>query len=275
MKKPFPAYRGDDAYVFVCYSHADADVVFPEISELNQHGINIWYDEGISAGDNWRDSLANAIVSAERLVLYVSRASTASENCMKEVSYAVEHKIPVICVYLERADLPPGLNLYLGDLHAITLDTQNRTEQLLQQLGATPVPKKVEKTRRKLRWYVPLTVMVVLTASWLFWISRPPIPTSASIGVLPFDKIGSEDTQYFADGVSETILNSLARLPDIKVAARTSSFLFRDKPDLQEIAAALGVRFIVDGSVQRIESQVRVSAYMIDTASNETWLQLI
>ena len=50
MERPFPAYKGDDSYIFVSYAHADADEVYPEITWLKEAGINIWYDEGISAG---------------------------------------------------------------------------------------------------------------------------------------------------------------------------------------------------------------------------------
>ena len=50
MDKPLPTYKGDDSYVFVCYAHADQGVVKAEIRWLQDQGINVWYDEGISAG---------------------------------------------------------------------------------------------------------------------------------------------------------------------------------------------------------------------------------
>lgn len=54
MDTPFPAYSGDQPYVFVCYAHADSDIVYPEMVWLREQGTNLWYDEGISAGKNWR-----------------------------------------------------------------------------------------------------------------------------------------------------------------------------------------------------------------------------
>ncbi len=48
MEKPFPAYQGDEPYVFVSYSHADTERVYAELARLNDQGFNIWYDEGIS-----------------------------------------------------------------------------------------------------------------------------------------------------------------------------------------------------------------------------------
>ncbi len=68
MDKPFAAYKGDDPYVFVCYAHDDEDVVYTEISGLRDQGINIWYDEGISAGKVWRRELAEAIKGAHRIL---------------------------------------------------------------------------------------------------------------------------------------------------------------------------------------------------------------
>ena len=72
------------------------------------------------------------------------------------------------------------------------------------------------------------------------------------------------DDEYFADGLTEEILNSLAQLPELLVTARTSAFSFkgRDIP-VQEIATALGVRHIVEGSVRKSGERLRVTAQLI------------
>ena len=64
MDRPFPAYQGDEPYIFVSYSHTDSSSVFPELSRLKNQGFNIWYDEGIEAGTEWREELGKAIVNA-------------------------------------------------------------------------------------------------------------------------------------------------------------------------------------------------------------------
>ena len=86
-----------------------------------------------------------------------------------------------------------------------------------------------------------------------------------SVAVLPFTSMSSgEDDGYFADGLTEEILNSLARLPELLVTARTSSFHFKDKNmPVPEIAAALGVKHIVEGSVRRSGERVRITAQLI------------
>ena len=79
-----------------------------------------------------------------------------------------------------------------------------------------------------------------------------PIP-QLSIAVLPFANMSSsKDEEYFGDGLAEEILNVLAHIPGLKVTARTSSFAFRGKKlDIREIAEALGVRTVLEGSVRR------------------------
>jgi TolB-like protein/Tfp pilus assembly protein PilF len=87
-----------------------------------------------------------------------------------------------------------------------------------------------------------------------------------SIAVLPFVNMsGDPDNEYFSDGISEEILNVLAGTPELQVAARTSSFSFKGKSlEVPEIAAALKVRMVLEGSVRRQGDKVRITAQLID-----------
>ena len=87
----------------------------------------------------------------------------------------------------------------------------------------------------------------------------------ASVAVLPFANLSDDkDNEYFSDGLTETLLHMLAQVPDLKVAARTSSFAFKDQNvNVQEIAAALGVANILEGSVQRSGDRVRITAQLV------------
>jgi len=86
-----------------------------------------------------------------------------------------------------------------------------------------------------------------------------------SIAVLPFVNMSSDEEQeWFADGLTEEILNSLARTPDLLVTARTSSFAYKGSTeDLPTIAAALGVEHVLEGSVRRAGNRLRVTAQLI------------
>jgi len=89
-----------------------------------------------------------------------------------------------------------------------------------------------------------------------------------SIAVLPFENMsGEKENEYFSDGLAEEILNLLARIPALKVIARTSAFAFKEKrQDIREIASALGVSNVLEGSVRKSGSRVRVSAQLIAAA---------
>jgi TolB-like protein len=86
-----------------------------------------------------------------------------------------------------------------------------------------------------------------------------------SIAVLPFVNMSADaDNEYFSDGISEEILNALARVKELKVAGRTSSFAFRDKDqDLRTIGEALNVAHILEGSVRKSGNKLRITAQLI------------
>jgi len=89
--------------------------------------------------------------------------------------------------------------------------------------------------------------------------------TEKSIAVLPFVNMSSDPEQeYFSDGISEEILNSLAKVKDLKVAGRTSSFAFKGQnQDLRQIGETLGVEHILEGSVRKSGATVRITAQLI------------
>jgi len=96
--------------------------------------------------------------------------------------------------------------------------------------------------------------------------AKPASPKS--VAVLPFVNMSSDPEQeYFSDGISEEILNALARVKDLKVAGRTSSFAFKGQnQDLRKIGEALGVANILEGSVRKSGNTVRITAQLIQVA---------
>jgi len=90
-------------------------------------------------------------------------------------------------------------------------------------------------------------------------------PISKSIAVLPFVNMSSDPEQeYFSDGISEEILNALAKVKDLKVAGRTSSFAFKgENQDLRQVGETLGVEHILEGSVRKSGTKVRITAQLI------------
>jgi len=100
---------------------------------------------------------------------------------------------------------------------------------------------------------------------------NPPLklPSKPSIAVLPFDNLsGDKDQEFLADGLSETITSALAMIPELFVIARNSSFTYKGKATkVQQIARELGVRYVLEGSLQKAGDSLRVTAQLIDAAN--------
>ena len=96
----------------------------------------------------------------------------------------------------------------------------------------------------------------------------PVVATAKSIAVLPFVNMsGDAGNEYFADGLSEELLNLLAKIPELRVAARTSAFKFKgQKVNVQEVAQQLNVAHVLEGSVRKSGNKVRITAQLVKAA---------
>src|SRR6516162_9859848 len=101
-------------------------------------------------------------------------------------------------------------------------------------------------------------------------ISQAPSAPRLSIVVLPFTNLSDErDQQYFADGMTDDLTTDLSRIPHMFVIARNTAFTYRDKlVGAREIGRELGVRYVLEGSVRRSGSRVRLNAQLIDAETN-------
>ncbi len=101
-----------------------------------------------------------------------------------------------------------------------------------------------------------------------------PLPDKPSIAVLPFDNMsGDTEQEYFSDGLSDQIISSLSKIPHLFVIARNSTFTYKGKPvKVQKVAEDLGVRYVLEGSVQKSADRVRITAQLIDaTTGRHKW----
>lgn len=122
------------------------------------------------------------------------------------------------------------------------------------------------------RWTVATVLGVLIIAgstALLLRGGRPPLAQPRSVAVLPFANLSSDPEQeYFADGVADDIARSLSRVRDLRVTGRASSFYFKGKDaDLLTIGKALGVGYVVTGSVRRAGAQIRVAAQLSDAST--------
>jgi serine/threonine-protein kinase len=122
------------------------------------------------------------------------------------------------------------------------------------------------------RAWIPLLALVPLAAGGLWWLvdSRRPTPVAEvpSIAVLPFvDLSETKDQEYFCDGMTEEIIDALARVRGFHVAARSSAFAFKNKQqDIREIGRKLNVGAVLEGSVRKSGSRLRVTAQLNNVA---------
>jgi TolB-like protein len=96
-----------------------------------------------------------------------------------------------------------------------------------------------------------------------------PLPEKPSIAVLPFNNLSGDPKQdFFSDGITEDIITSLSKIPNMFVIARNSTYTYKGKPvKVQQVAEDLGIRYVLEGSVQRSENKVRITAQLIDALS--------
>ena len=309
MKRPFAAYQGDEAYVFVCYAHEDASSVYPEIQRLHEGGVKIWYDEGISPGVRWSDELARHLGGASLVLFFCTPQSAKSKHCQDEVSFALEEQRPLVVIQDGPVDLPPGMRLQLRPQQSI-LKRELSAEQFREKLTAavsrhvaagmlrTPEPPKTtrSRTRGPLPYIAAAGVAVVFAALlWRWWPSTTTEPRASlvpsvavqmeyTVAVLPFRSMSSDpDTVRFADGLAEELVNELSGpkvakirrmfpplLYKLRVTPAAATLRYRNTTeDLATIGLALGTGYLAEGSVRSAGERVRVTVQLVHAADNE------
>src|SRR6516162_4024507 len=165
--------------------------------------------------------------------------------------------------------------------------------------GSSPIPLTTGLPSR-LRRALPVAIAVLVLAALTYllinkpWISKPPVPAATSnaisspalptafnppphsIAVLPFVNMsGDKEQEYFSEGLTEELLNSLSRINELQVAARTSSFSFQgEHPDIAAVAHKLNVGAVLEGSVRRSARTVRITAQLVNgTTGYHLWSQ--
>jgi adenylate cyclase len=158
----------------------------------------------------------------------------------------------------------------------------------LPKAAAPAAPRQVRRryARQVIASVAVVGVLIIVGGMWWLWPSpkapsttataptaAPAAPAAAprlSIVVLPFTNLGNDpEQQYFADGISENLTTDLSRINGSFVIARNTAFTYKDKPvNAKQIGRELGVRYVLEGSVQRLGKQVRVNAQLIDAETD-------
>jgi TolB-like protein/Flp pilus assembly protein TadD len=160
-------------------------------------------------------------------------------------------------------------------------------------LAALPAPRSPARPSRRgqaIIATVAAAVVIIVCVAWWFWpaakttstpaaavatagtasIAKPLVAPRLSIVVLPFANLSNDaDQQYFADAITEDLTTDLSQISDMFVIARNTAFTYRNKAvDARQIGRELGVRFVLEGSVQRSGNKVRITTQLIDAETN-------
>jgi TolB-like protein/class 3 adenylate cyclase/Flp pilus assembly protein TadD len=160
----------------------------------------------------------------------------------------------------------------------------------LKSDAVLPEPRVIPKQGNQMQRAVIATVIIVLVLlggvlTWLKpWEPRQelasiermafPLPDKPSIAVLPFTNMSDDAKQeYFVDGMTEDLITDLSKLSGLFVISRNSTFIYKGKAvEVRQVAEDLGVRYVLQGSVRRVDDQVRVNAQLIDaTTGGQLW----
>jgi TolB-like protein/tetratricopeptide (TPR) repeat protein len=277
--------------IFLSYSRDDQPTARLFAEGLEREGFSVWWDQTLDAGENFDKVTEKALKEAKAVVVLWSRKSVDSKWVRSEATQADRYGT-LVPVTIEPCDRPIMFELnHTADLSGWngdpadarwrtfvaglkrSVDKGDTSPAAVPASGAAP-PTNAPRTRHVRRaaifWGIAALLAIAAGLYIYFHSHGTGVATSIepSIAVLPFKNFSADPNQdYFADGITEEILNSLAGIPDpnLKVTARTSSFAYKDKDiDPRKIGETLGVANILEGSVRKDGDQLRITAQLID-----------
>jgi TolB-like protein/Tfp pilus assembly protein PilF len=277
--------------VFLSYASQDGAAAQRICDALRASGIDVFLDQSeLRGGDAWdqkirheihRCALFIPIVSQhtqERLEGYFRREWKLAIDRTHDMAEQKPFLVPVVIDGTRDQDaIVPDVfrtvqwtRLPAGETPAAFVE---RIRGLLSLKVSTSIPGPVVSGawRRKPMLLVVVAALAAALAYVVSTVTSTPrfSPPPRSIAVLPFVNMSGDPRQeYFSDGLTEELLNSLARINQLQVAARTSSFSFQgEHPDIATVARKLNVASVLEGSVRRSGHTIRVTAQLIDAVT--------
>jgi TolB-like protein len=287
--------------VFLSYASEDALAVERICTTLRMAGIEVWFDKNeLRGGDAWDASIRQQIKTCTLFVPVISRTTQARG----EGYFRLEWKLAVDRSYLMASDQAFLLPIVLDETADAAARVPDRFREVqwtrlpggetppafaervarlleAEPAGAAPAAARVSaapSSRSKAALLATCAVVVLALGyfaanRWVFSPHGAAViafnPPPHSIAVLPFANMsGDKDQEYFSDGLTEELLNSLTEVDGLQVAARTSAFSFKGtNTDIGTIARKLNVGAVLEGSVRRSAHTIRITAQLINAVS--------
>lgn len=178
------AYKGNDPYIFLSYSHKDAKQAKQITLALMNAGYRIWYDEGLTPAREWDENVARSIENCCYMIALISKNYLDSDNCRDELNYARDQNKPRLLIYLEDVTLPSGMRMRIGRLQALFFWEYRSDAELIEKISGAegiarclsngkpssplpvPAPSTTHLTSRK-RLFAPLGLLGVAAVAFL------------------------------------------------------------------------------------------------------------
>jgi TolB-like protein len=250
--------------VFISYASQDAAVANDVVGLLERAGLACWIaPRDVVPGALYADEIVRAINESSLVVLVLSAQSVVSPHVGKELERASSKRRRIIALRTDDAALPRAFEYFLSESQWIEVGTG----------GFEPAAGKLaEAVRRHLGSSLVFSDddsrTVAVSGTNITGDSRTGcVP---AIAVLPFANMsGDPEQEYFSDGISEDIITDLSKVSALTVISRNSAFALKGRyVDLPEVARKLNVTHVLEGSVRKVGGRVRITAQLIDGASN-------
>jgi adenylate cyclase len=247
------------ADVFVSYARSDKARVAPLVAAIEAQGWSVWWDPEIDAGQQFDDQIEAELKAAKAVVVVWTPTSVASRWVRGEAREAADRGT-LVPVRFEGASLPMDVRaIHTTDLDAWADDAASAPFQaLLRSLNAM--------INRRGAAGGPVASPAV----------EPAAVDRIGICVLPFANMsGDSEQEYFSDGISEDVITDLNKVSALFVVARNTAFTFKGKSvDVSQLARQLKVSHVLEGSVRKAGSRVRITAQLIEGASGgQIWAE--
>jgi adenylate cyclase len=238
--------------IFLSYAREDLDAAKQLAEDIATAGHNVWWDRHLHGGSRFSSEIDQALKDAEAVVVIWSEASLASAWVQDEASEGRDSG-RLIPVALHSAKPPLGFRQF----HTIDMGSWNGDgppvvlDELLDAIDQT-CGSATQQEKRSVS-------------------ERMETRPKASICILPFINMSGEPEQeYFSDGISEDITTDLSKISALEVVARNTAFTFKGQNlNVMDVAKQLSVSHVLEGSVRKAGSRVRINAQLIDGATGK------
>ncbi|HEY8054085.1 MAG TPA: TIR domain-containing protein [Steroidobacteraceae bacterium] len=246
------------ADVFVSYSRSDKARVAPLVAAIQAKGWSVWWDPAIDAGQQFDDQIDAELQAASSVLVIWTPTSVASRWVRGEARDAAERGI-LVPARFEDARLPIDVRaIQTTDLDKWGEDPASAPFQdLLRSLESVIKRQRANQSAKSAARSTPAAAAAA-------------VPRLA-ICVLPFANMsGDQEQEYFSDGITEDIITDLSKVSALSVVSRNSAFMYKGKHvDVPKLARELKVGHVLEGSVRKAGGRVRITAQLVDGASND------